>query len=120
MSGKINLKENSDFDVRKVRFRLSTGYRAPPIPIRGISKDFYHSRLNELDFCFEELKEKINNIDPSTKEGYSDLLKAANVSEQLRCYKIDLEFKVSGKVATNNSTVPYTSRSNHESSKGKR
>lgn len=120
MSGMINLKDTSDFDVNKVRFVFSTGYRAPPIPILDISKDFYHSRLNEIDCCFDELYEKIKNIDASTKEGYSDLLKATNVSEQLRCYKLDLEFKFSGKVAVDNSVVPYTARSNHETNKGRR
>lgn len=114
----INLKENSNFDVRKVRFCFSVNWKCPLIPVVEIDDDFYLSRLNELDCCFEDLEEKIRNIDPSTKEGYSDLLKSVNVSQQLMRYKLDLEFKVSGKVAVDNSVVPYTARSNHESSKG--
>lgn len=102
-----NLKELSGFDINVIRFCFSVGYRAPRLPVLDINEDFYHSRLNELDNAFEELKETVSNIDGSTNKGYEDLLKAVNVSKQLRIYKINLESKYKP-IVEKASPVPYT------------
>lgn len=104
----FNLKENSGFDIHKIRFCLSSGYRAPIIPILDIDEDFYYSRLNELDLCFEELNEAISKIDASTNKGHADLFKALHVATQLRNYKSNIDNKFNKNKYAGYSPVPYT------------